>query len=296
MNGPLDLPKAVTLVEVSPRDGLQSETHFIPTEKKIALIDGLVSAGMKRIEVASFVSPKWVPQLADAEKVVAGIARHSGHVVFQGLVVNEKGYARLRHIGQIREVSLVVAASETLNHRNANMTVSESMKQLREIVCLAKADGVRVRSTIGVAFVCPFEGRIPLERILNLTSMFVESGCDEIALADTLGEARPDHVYELFSRVKDRWPEVGLAGHFHDTQQFALTNIFAAMQAGVDIFDCSVGGLGGCQFTRGAKGNVATERVMYMLSGMGIETNIDYGKVLEVAEFALGLTRPIPRA
>lgn len=296
MNGPLDLPKSVTLVEVSPRDGLQSETNFVPSEKKIALIDALVSAGIRRIEVASFVSPKWVPQLADAEKVVAGIARHSGHVVFQGLVLNEKGYARLRNAGQIREVALVVAASETLNRRNANMTVRESMNQLREIVCTAKADGVRVRATIGVAFVCPYEGRIPLEQTLNLTSMFVESGCDEIALADTVGAARPDHVYELFSRVKDRWPDVALAGHFHDTQQLALTNIFAAMQAGVDIFDCSVGGLGGCQFTTGAKGNVATERVIYMLSEMGIETGINYDKVLEVAKFALGLTRPIRKA
>jgi hydroxymethylglutaryl-CoA lyase len=170
------------------------------------------------------------------------------------------------------------------------------MSQLTEIVAMAKLDGIRVRGTIGVAFVCPYEGRIPLERTLKLTGMFVESGCDEIALADTVGQARPDHVYELFSRVRDRWPDIAVAGHFHDTQQLALTNIFAAMQAGVATFDCSVGGLGGCQFTTGATGNVATERVVYMLSDMGIATGIDYTKVLEAAEFALEITSHTQKA
>jgi hydroxymethylglutaryl-CoA lyase len=293
----LNLPNRVTLVEVSPRDGLQSESYFVPTDKKIALIERLVSVGVKRIEATSFVSPKWVPQLADAEQVVAGITRYSDLVGFQGLVLNQKGYERVRHLGLIREIALVVAASESVNHRNSNMTVGESMSQLTRIVRTAKADGIRVRGTIGVAFVCPYEGRIPLERTLNLTGMFVESGCDEVALADTIGQAMPDHVYELFSRVRERWPDIAVAGHFHDARQLALTNIFAAMQAGVGTFDCSVGGLGGCQFTKGAPGNVATEQVVYMLSEMGIDTGINYSRLLDVAEFALDLTRPrIPRS
>jgi hydroxymethylglutaryl-CoA lyase len=279
------LPKRVTIVDVSPRDGLQSELVFVPTSKKIELINRLASAGVPKIEVTSFVSPKWVPQLADAEEVLAGINHHDG-TSFQVLIPNEQGYERARRTRLLQEITFVVAASESLNRRNVNMSISDSMRQFAVIASQARQDGVRVRGTIGVAFVCPYEGRVPVNQTAGITDQFFNLGADEVALADTIGTATPDHVYELFARVRDKWPDLPVAGHFHDTQQLALANIFAAMQAGADTFDSSVGGLGGCQFTSGATGNVASERVVYLLNGMGIETGIDYEALLEVSRFA----------
>ena len=281
----LSLPKRVTIVDVSPRDGLQSEPVFVPTEKKIQLINALISAGIPRIEVTSFVSSKWVPQLADAEQVLAGISHHSG-TSFQVLIPNERGYDRARETGLIREITVVVAATETLNRKNVNMSIADSMRQVATIFAKAKADNVRIRGSIGVAFVCPYEGRVPPEKPMSIADQFFKLGADEVALADTLGAATPDHVYGLFAPIKDRWPDKSMAGHFHDTQQLALANILAAMQAGAEVFDSSVGGLGGCQFTKGATGNVATERVVYMLNGMGIETGINYERLLEVSRQA----------
>jgi hydroxymethylglutaryl-CoA lyase len=279
------LPKRVTIVDVSPRDGLQSELVFVPTSKKIELINRLASAGIPKIEVTSFVSPKWVPQLADAEEVLAGINHHDG-TSFQVLIPNEQGYERARRTRLLKEITFVVAASESLNRRNVNMSISDSMRQFAVIASQARQDGVRVRGTIGVAFVCPYEGRVPVDQTAGITDQFFNLGADEVALADTIGKATPDHVYELFARVRDKWPDLPVAGHFHDTQQLALANIFAAMQAGADTFDSSVGGLGGCQFTSGATGNIASERVVYLLKGMGIETGIDYEALLEVSRFA----------
>jgi len=288
----MNLPKRVTIVDVSPRDGLQSEPILVPTEKKVGLVNALVSAGVPKIEVTSFVSPKWVPQLADAEAVLAQINRDGG-AAFQVLIPNEKGYDRARQTG-VKEISLVVAATETLNRKNVNMSVADSMRQFATIVEKAKADGVRVRGIIGVAFVCPYEGRVSCERSAGLADQFFKLGADEVALADSLGAATPDHVYDLFARVKELWPDKSLAGHFHDTQQLALANLLAAMQAGVDVFDAAVGNLGGCQFTKGATGNVATERVVYMLKGMGIETGIDYDHLVEVARLARSIVAPQP--
>ena len=281
----LNLPKRVTIVDVSPRDGLQSEPVFVPTEKKIELINSLISAGIPKIEVTSFVSPRWVPQLADAEQVLTGI-NHDSATSFQVLIPNEKGYDRARATRLTREITVVVAATETLNRKNVNMSIADSMRQVATICAKAKADDVRVRGSIGVTFVCPYEGRVPEEKPLSIAEKFFRLGADEVALADTLGAATPDHVYDLFARVKDRWPDKALAGHFHDTRQLALANIVAAMQAGADVFDTSVGGLGGCQFTKGATGNVATEFVVYMLNGMGIETGIDYERLLEASKMA----------
>jgi hydroxymethylglutaryl-CoA lyase len=296
----LNLPKRVTMVDVSPRDGLQSEPVFVPTEKKVELINALISAGLPKIEVTSFVSPKWVPQLADSEQVLARINQqgrqgHLGHhrhhhgTSFQVLIPNEKGYDRARETRLVKEITFVVAATETLNHNNVNMSIADSMRQFAAIAERARADGMRVRGSLGVAFVCPHEGRVPREQSLSIADQFFKLGADEVALADTLGAATPDHVYDLFARVKDLWPDKALAGHFHDTRQLALANILAAMQAGADTFDSSIGGLGGCQFTKGATGNVATERVVYMLKGMGIETGIDYNRLLEVADWARSL-------
>jgi hydroxymethylglutaryl-CoA lyase len=288
----LNLPKRVTLVDVSPRDGLQSEPGFVPTERKLELIGALISAGVTRIEVTSFSSPKWVPQLADAEQLLSKI-NSSSRASFQVLIPNEKGYERARATGLVKEITVVVAATESLNHRNVNMSVSDSMRQFASIADKAKADGMRVRGSIGVAFACPYEGRVPCERSAEIADRFFKLGADEVTLADTLGAATPDHIYDLFARVKDLWPDKPLAGHFHDTQQLGLANIVAAMQAGADIFESSIGGLGGCQFTEGATGNVATERVVYMLKGMGIETGIDYDRLLEVATLAQSLVAPL---
>jgi len=281
-------------MDVSPRDGLQAYPVFVPTQKKIELINALIGTGVRHIEATSFVSPKWVPQMADAEQVLAAVGNRAG-VTIEVLVANEKGYDRARATGLLKESGFVVAATESLNQKNVGMSIADSMLQFAAIASKAKADGVQVRGTIAVSFICPYEGRVPLEQSLKLADEYFRLGADEVCLGDTVGRATPDHVYELFSRVKDRWPDKPLAGHFHDTHGHALANIFAAMQAGLDIFDAAVGNLGGCQFAQGATGNVSTERVVYMLNGMGIETGIDYDKIVAVGQMARSLiTSPKP--
>ncbi|MEP7342237.1 MAG: hydroxymethylglutaryl-CoA lyase [Acidobacteriota bacterium] len=284
----MNLPKRVTIMDVSPRDGLQAFPAFVPTQKKIELITKLIAAGVCHIEATSFVSPKWVPQMADAEQVLAAVGNRAG-VTIEVLVANEKGYDRTRATGLLKEAGFVVAATESLNQKNVGMSIAGSMLQFAAIADKAKADGVQVRGTIAVSFICPYEGRVPLEQSLKLADEYFRLGADEVCLGDTVGRATPDHVYELFSRIKDRWPDKPLAGHFHDTHGHALANIFAAMQAGVDIFDSAVGNLGGCQFAKGATGNVSTERVVYLLDGMGIKTGIDYAKIVEAGRWAKGL-------
>ena len=280
-------------MDVSPRDGLQSEAVFVPTEKKIALIDALIAAGIRHIEATSFVSPKWVPQMADAEAVLAAIvARHPG-VTFEVLLPNEKGYDRARATGLLKEAGFVVAATETLNVKNVNMSVADSMRQFAAIAAKAKADGVYMRGTIGVAFVCPYEGEVPRARAVALAEQFFGLGADEVCIADTIGRALPNRVYDVMAEIKDRHPAKPLAGHFHDTYKMALTNIFAAMQAGVDMFDAAVGNLGGCQFAKGATGNVSTEQLVYLLNGMGIETGVDAGQLEQAARLARSLVMPV---
>ncbi len=289
----MNLPNRVTLMDVSPRDGLQSEPLFVPTAKKIALIERLIAAGVRKIEATSFVSPKWVPQTADAEQVLqAVVAQHPG-VTFEVLLPNEKGYDRARATGLLKAAGFVIAATEALNIKNVNMSVADSMRQFAAIAARARADGVRMRGTIGVAFVCPYEGKVPRARVVALADEYFNAGADEVAIADTIGRALPNDVYAVFATIKDRWPDKPLAGHFHDTYKMALTNIFAAMQAGADVFDCAVGNLGGCQFVKGATGNVSTERVVYLLNGMGIETGINYERIVEVGKWATGLIGPL---
>jgi hydroxymethylglutaryl-CoA lyase len=280
----LNFPGRVTVIDVSPRDGLQSLKTFIPTKEKVRLIKGLIAAGIPKIEATSFVSPMWVPQLADAEEVLENLNEHKASI--QVLVLNQKGYERAQRTGLVREITFVVAGTETLNRKNVNMSIADSMRQFASISGMAKADGIRVRGIIGVAFICPHEGRVPAKRTLELIEKFYNSGAEEVTLADSLGAATPDQVYDLFAQGKGMFPDKSFAGHFHDTQHFALANILAALQAGVDIFESAVGELGGCQFTVGAKGNVATERLVNMLHGMGIETGIDYDRLLEVSKFA----------
>lgn len=289
----MNLPKHATIMDVSPRDGLQAEPVFIPTEQKIALIERLIAAGVRKIEATSFVSPKWVPQMADAEAVLQAVVPQHPEVQFVALLPNEKGYDRALATGLVKEVGFVVAATEALNLKNVNMSVADSLKQFAAIAARAKADGVSVRGIIGVSFVCPYEGEVPRERVLNIVSELWAAGADEVCLADTIGRALPNRVYDLLAEIKDRWPERQLAGHFHDTYKMALTNIFAALQAGVDSFDSAVGNLGGCQFAKGSTGNVATEQLVYLLNGMDIETGIDHAQIVAAGRFAKGLMPPL---
>lgn len=288
----MNLPNRVTVMDVSPRDGLQSEPVFVPTEKKVQLIESLISAGIRKIEATSFVSPKWVPQMADAEAVLEAVVNKHPDVTFEVLLPNEKGYDRARATGLVKEIGFVVAATETLNVKNVNMSVADSMKQFGAIAARALADGVHARGTIGVAFVCPYEGKVAREQVIALADQYYALGADEVCIADTIGRATPNNVYDVAAAIKDRHPDRSLAGHFHDTHGHALANIFAAMQAGADIFDSAVGNLGGCQFAKGATGNVSTERVTFMLSGMGIETGIDYDRIVEAGRMARNLIAP----
>jgi hydroxymethylglutaryl-CoA lyase len=288
----LSLPNKVTIMDVSPRDGLQSEPVFVPTEKKVQLIESLIAAGIRKIEATSFVSPKWVPQMADAEAVLQAVVNQHPDVIFEVLLPNEKGYDRARATGLVKEVGFVVAATETLNVKNVNMSVADSMRQFGVIASRAKADGVHVRGTIGVAFVCPYEGRVAREQVIALADQYFALGADEVCIADTIGRATPNNVYDVAAAIKDHHPDQSLAGHFHDTHGHALANIFAAMQAGAEVFDSAVGNLGGCQFAKGATGNVSTERVTYMLAEMGIETGIDYERVVKVGQMAKSLLEP----
>ena len=285
----MNLPKQVTIMDVSPRDGLQSEAVFVPTEKKIALMESLVAAGIRHIEATSFVSPKWVPQMADAEALLQAVVARHPNVTFEVLLPNEKGYDRARATGLLKEAGFVVAATESLNVKNVNMSVADSMQQFAAIAARAKADGIHLRGTIGVSFVCPYEGEVPRAQTVALANQFFELGADEVCIADTIGRALPNRVYDVMAEIKDRYPAKPLAGHFHDTYKMALTNIFAAMQAGVDMFDSAVGNLGGCQFAKGATGNVSTEQLVYLLNGMGIETGIDYDRIVVAGRIARSL-------
>jgi hydroxymethylglutaryl-CoA lyase len=289
----INLPRRVTLMDVSPRDGLQAEPLFIPTEKKVALIERLIAAGVRKIEATSFVSPKWVPQMADAEAVLQAVVPRHPDVRFVALLPNEKGYDRALATGLVQEAGVVVAATEALNLKNVNQSVAASLKQFAAIAARAKADGLTLRGTIAVAFVCPYEGEVPPARVLSIVDELFAAGADEVCLADTIGRALPHRVYDLLAAVKDRWPEKPLAGHFHDTYKMALTNVFAALQAGADTFDAAVGQLGGCQFAQGATGNVSTEQLVYLLNGMGIETGIDHAQIVTVGRWAKGLSAPL---
>lgn len=279
------LPKVVEIVDVSPRDGLQSLSFEVSTSEKVELIHGLIRAGVRRIEATSFVHPKVIPQLRDAEEVLSRLEVPEG-VRLIALIPNEKGYERARRCPVLTDITLVVAATEVLNQRNVRMSVAESLRQFEGIVAKAKSDGLWVRGMIAASFGCPYEGRVPLERVLAVARAFFDMGSDEVTFADTIGCANPVQVYDVLSRARQQWPDRLLSAHFHDTRHMALANIYAALQAGITTFDASVGGLGGCPFSPGAAGNVATEKVVLMLHEMGIRTGIDYEQLLACARFA----------
>jgi hydroxymethylglutaryl-CoA lyase len=280
----MELPKSVTIVEVGPRDGLQNEGRFVPTDQKIELIERLSETGLKRIEITSFVHPKAIPQLQDSEEVVKRIQRKPG-VIYSTLVPNEKGLERAL-ASRVGEIAFFVSASETHNQKNVKMSVSESLKGFHKIAERALSNGIRMRGYVVTAFGCPYEGKISPEKVEFIVGEYQALGIHEIALGDTTGMANPVMVGRMIKRINSRLGTMDLALHFHDTRGMALANILAALQEGVVIFDGSIGGMGGCPYAAGASGNVATEDLVNMLEEMGIETGIDLQRLIGCAEYA----------
>jgi hydroxymethylglutaryl-CoA lyase len=284
-------PKRVKMVEVGPRDGLQNEPVSVPAEIKVALIDRLSDAGFQVVEAGSFVSPKWVPQMADTAEVMAHIRRKPG-VAYPVLVPNMKGL-EAAIAAKATEVAGFAAATETFSKRNTNCTIAESMQRQAEVCKAALGAGLRVRGYISVVLGCPYEGEVKPEAVATVSQRLYDMGCYEISLGDTIGTGTPARAQRMIETVAKKIPVGKLAGHFHDTYGQALANILAVMDLGVATFDSSVAGLGGCPYAKGATGNVASEDVLYMLGGLGIETGVDMGRLLDAAEFICAqLKRP----
>jgi hydroxymethylglutaryl-CoA lyase len=281
------LPKKVEIIEVGPRDGLQNEANFIPTEDKISLINALNKTGIKRMEATSFVHPAYVPQMKDAKEVLEGIEQASD-IQYMALVPNKRGFDMAIEQG-VRAVSLVVGASNSFNLKNVKMTREESIQELEKVVLMAKAEDIFIRYNIATAFWCPFEGMMDSSLVLDMAKRIDRLGVDEIVFCDTIGRANPKQVYSLLKGIMEMQPEAMITAHFHDTYGLAQANNIAALQAGVSRFDASIGGLGGCPFAPGAAGNVATEDVVFMMNELGIETGVD----LESLQSCLGLIREI---
>jgi hydroxymethylglutaryl-CoA lyase len=276
-------PKRVYLTEVGPRDGLQNEKQPVPTATKVELIRRLTEAGVRQFEATSFVSPKWVPQMADAAGVMAAIERPAGSRV-SVLAPNVRGLEGALAAGA-DEVVIFGAASEAFSHRNINCSIAESIERFRPVAEGALANGLRVRAAISVAFGCPYQGEVPLESVLDVVRRMRDLGCHEIGIADTIGVGTPAHVYRTFEAAAKEVPLAMLSGHFHDTYGQALANTVACLEVGVDKFDSSISGLGGCPYAKGATGNVATEDLVYMLHGMGIETGLNLDALVDVGQW-----------
>ncbi|MCI0545777.1 MAG: hydroxymethylglutaryl-CoA lyase [Candidatus Rokubacteria bacterium] len=276
------MPRRVTICEVGTRDGFQIEPEFIPTDQKIEVVNRLAATGMPRIEVTSFVSPKAVPQLRDAEQVMAGITRRPG-TVYAALVPNDKGAVRAVDAG-VDRIHTVLSASESHNLANVNMTIAESLAKLRAVAEVARRAGVPVNAGVSCSFGCPFEGAVPVARLESVVGALVDMGAGGVGLADTTGMANPAQVSRVLERLVPKFPGVDWTLHTHDTRAMAIPNILAAMEAGVTHLDGSIGGLGGCPFAPGASGNVCTEDLVHCLHAMGIETGIDLDALVETAK------------
>lgn len=283
----MGLPARVRIVEVGPRDGLQNEKAIVPTAAKIELIDRLSATGLQTIEATSFVSPKWVPQLADAAEVYAGIARRPG-VRYPVLVPNEQGYERAR-AAQVDEVAVFTAASEAFNRKNINASIDESLARFAPVMARAKADGVRVRGYVSTVLGCPYQGEVPVADVVRVARALFEAGCYEVSLGDTIGVGTPGKARSMLRAVAQAVPIDALAVHFHDTYGQALANILACLEEGVAVVDAAVSGTGGCPYAKGATGNVASEDVAYMLQGMGIETGVDLDALSDTGRWLAAL-------
>lgn len=285
------LPKQVTIVEVGPRDGLQNEAAPVSADDKVRFCDLLSDAGVPVLEATSFVSPKHVPQMADADEVFRRIRKDPGRT-YLVLVPNERGLDRAMEAG-VRAIAVFTAASEAFAKANIRMTIDESVSRFAAVVTRAKADGMWVRAAISTAFGCPFQGEVPVADVVRVSEKLLELGVDELSVADTIGVGTPNQVYDVVAALRAIVPPEKLGLHFHDTRGTALANTLAALTCGVRIFDTSAGGLGGCPFAPGATGNCPTEDLVYMLDGMGIETGIDLAKLRAASRFiAERLGRP----
>lgn len=287
------LSQRVSVYEVSPRDGLQNERATVPLRAKLRLIDALVASGLRRVEITSFVSPRWIPQLADADEVAEHASPAEG-VVYSALCPNVIGLDRARR-ARMREIAVFLSASETHNKKNVNKTVAETLAAFAETIRGAQADGIRVRGYVSTAWGCPYEGDTDPKRVVAIAAKLVEMGCYQVSLGDTIGVGTPRHTQLLLQAVLATLPPEAVAMHMHDTRGTALANVLVGLEMGIRDFDASVGGMGGCPYAPGAAGNLATEDLVYMLHGMGIATGIDLERLVEagrVAESVVG--RPLP--
>ena len=282
----MSLPGEVRIVEVGPRDGLQNEKTLVPTADKIELIDRLSATGLRCIEATSFVSPKWVPQMADAAEVFTGITKVAG-VAYPVLVPNLQGYERALAVGAT-EVAVFSAASEAFNRKNINASIDESIERFLPVLDRARADGVKVRGYVSTVLGCPYQGEVPLADVVRVARRLHEAGCYEVSLGDTIGIGTPGKAREMLRAVAAEVPMAALAVHFHDTRGQALANILACLEDGVAVVDSSVSGTGGCPYAPGASGNVATEDVVYMLDGLGVKTGVDLAKLVETGRWLAG--------
>ena len=277
------LPKKVKIVEVGPRDGLQNEKEALSADIKVELVERLARAGFANVEAAAFVSPKWVPQMATSADVMARIERLPG-VIYSALVPNMQGF-ELALAGKADEVVVFGAASEAFSQKNINCSIAESIKRFEPVARAAKDHGLRLRGSISTAFGCPYQGEVPLEAVGDVVARMRDLGCDEIDIADTIGVSTARKTQAVMLRAAQEFPIEKLSGHFHDTYGQALANIYAAMEVGVANFHSSVAGLGGCPYAKGATGNVATEDVLYLMHGLGIETGVDLDQIVDAGLF-----------
>lgn len=289
------MSKQITVMEVSPRDGLQNEAVLVSTEDKLELIERSLASGAKRIEVASFVHPKVVPQMADAEAVCQGLPQR-GDVTYAGLVLNRRGYERLLATERLNEAGIVIPASDTFGARNQGMTVADGIAMAKDILTDARGRGFAAQVTIAVAFGCPFEGDVSPEAVLEIARRLAEAGPVEIGLADTIGVGVPAQVRDLFGALNDEFGgEIPLRAHFHDTRNTGIANADAAVAVGVATLDASIGGIGGCPFAPNATGNIATEDLVYMLGRSGVEHGMDLDELIDGAAWVSGiLGKPVP--
>ena len=277
----ISLPKSVTLIEVGPRDGLQNQKKYVPVDKKIELIEQSIAAGIKRIQVASFVHPRLVPQMADAEEVCARLPQRDD-VQFNGLILNMRGLERAHKAG-LKHIDTGVPASETLSKKNANSTIAEGMQRMSDIHAKAREYGISVRMGVQTAFGCVYDGDIPQARVVEMCKQFLAMGIDELTLADSAGLGNPAQIKRMMQEIMPLAGDTPVVLHLHDTRGMGIANMYAALECGVRYFDTSFGGLGGCPFIKGAKGNIATEDSANMLHELGIESDIDIKQVGEIS-------------
>ena len=277
----------VTVYEVGPRDGLQNEPRPVPTAVKLELVDRLAAAGLRTIEATAFVSPRWVPQMADHAELVRALVRRPG-VAYPALVPNLQGFEAALAAGA-REVAVFAAASETFSRKNVNASIAESVERFAPVLAAARRHGVTVRGYVSCAVGCPYEGEIEPARVAEVALRLFDLGCHEISLGDTIGVGTPRSVLRMLEAVARRVPLASLAGHFHDTYGMAIANVYAAYGLGLRTFDASVAGLGGCPYAKGATGNVATEDLVYLLHGLGVDTGVDLSRLVECAAWIAGV-------